>query len=267
MSSVVCGKRKLEENDEDKTETETKKEETKKEENDWMCLICLAEKEPAPEAGGVVALLCKHSFCGDCIQIWLAQSNQCPICKAPQQGNNTKFRFDPPGDVVDDYDQFAITDEEEAALDFFVSTNEPGVENSALQGLRGVKLSVEEFEQFVENMCDYQNKMIAARRKKTTSGRTGRKAKKNTVGFAKQSRDGSDNIYCPFPHCPATVPVSKWQEHVDKAHCVEYCDRCNIAIEHHLLARHKKTVKCSERARRLANVSNLEEDWYSRQSQ
>jgi len=46
---------------------------------DDICTICrelISEKKPEI----VLRTLCKHSFCGECLTEWLAQSKKCPLC-------------------------------------------------------------------------------------------------------------------------------------------------------------------------------------------
>jgi hypothetical protein len=49
----------------------------------FACSICLAPYEP----GDVVrTVLCMHQFHRDCIDSWLRNKNECPVCKCPGTG-------------------------------------------------------------------------------------------------------------------------------------------------------------------------------------
>lgn len=43
------------------------------------CAICLA---PFEQGDKVTRLACSHTFCQECIGLWLAKRNLCPMCKA-----------------------------------------------------------------------------------------------------------------------------------------------------------------------------------------
>lgn len=63
---------------------EQKKSPTKVDE--WSCPICLDTRtECEANGGGILALLCAHTFCRSCVEDWLTAHNSCPVCKTRQR--------------------------------------------------------------------------------------------------------------------------------------------------------------------------------------
>ncbi|CDW85804.1 ring finger protein 141 [Stylonychia lemnae] len=59
-----------------KLEIQKQQQKTKQEEEqNWECAICLDNLSD-------VMLPCTHSFCDDCIKMWQAKQNNCPICRS-----------------------------------------------------------------------------------------------------------------------------------------------------------------------------------------
>lgn len=53
--------------------------------DDWYCPVCLEARAVAlAENGGIVALVCAHTFCRSCVDDWLQSHNTCPVCKTVQ---------------------------------------------------------------------------------------------------------------------------------------------------------------------------------------
>lgn len=51
------------------------------------CAICL---EPLHVDDNRLALPCAHTFHVDCVGTWLSEKSQCPLCRAPVSGNQTR---------------------------------------------------------------------------------------------------------------------------------------------------------------------------------
>jgi len=67
------------------------KNEIEKDDNCSICMDSLLEKEEI-----VSIKLCKHVFCKECLEIWLKENKQCPICKQDLEENQiTEISTDP----------------------------------------------------------------------------------------------------------------------------------------------------------------------------
>jgi hypothetical protein len=108
-------------------------EEQQNEQKKFDCSICLTEIETDKKA-----LNCGHLFHGDCVNQWLAQKNNCPLCRKDQRFDSEEEQMEFDRDFRDFVDQ---TRERVRSREDFLTT----------MGTIGVLFMTRVFESFCRN--------------------------------------------------------------------------------------------------------------------